>query len=285
MKIFIFILILPSLLSAYALPFLKEGAGARTEALGGAGIASASGADSIFLNPSSMLALSGPKNSVFLSYAKLDYDRAAGYAAAFERSEDLSTALGVFWAGRYSGGIEERDVLGLPGAMLSMSSGAAGLSGAFRLGTVKAGISVKYYYSMFSGTGAKGAGVDLAVSGNLFSPALVFGAAVNDLSAGLYWDTGRVDPLPLSVRAGICCKAIPERFEIAFDLEQLDGISLHAGAEYFIEKMLYVRSGLSKYGPSFGIGINCQKVGLDYAFLPDKNGFGAEHSFSVSFSY
>ena len=285
MKILALTLLFPGLLFSHVLPFLKEGAGARAEAMGGAGTASSSGADSIYWNPGAMLSLSGWKNSVSCSYVKLDFDRASGYLAAFERSEDFSSALGVFWTGRYSGGMEERDAAGSPGAIFSMAAGAAGLSGACRLGPLKAGASVKYYYSTLPGASASGIGGDVAVSAAPFGPALVLGASVKDLSPGLNWSTGKADPLPLSARAGFCYKAVPEKLQFALDLEYVGDFSVFAGGEYFIEDVLYVRSGLSKYGPSFGIGINCLNYSLDYSFLPDKNTFGAEHSFSVSFSY
>ena len=285
MRILLVILLLPALASAYALPFLKESAGARAESMGGTAAAAPKGADAVFWNPGAMLLVSGCKNAFSCSYARLDYDRSGGYAAAFERSEDLSSALGVFWSGRYSGGIEERDALGNPGAMLSMSAGAAGLAGAFRLGPVKAGISLKYYYSSLTGAGGRGLGADLGVCGTPFGPWLVFGASVKDLSPGLYWDTGRVDPLPLSAVAGLCCKAIPEKLEFACDIEYLDGFSISFGMEYFIEEALYLRAGVSKSGPAFGIGINVQNYIIDYAFLPDKNSFGAEHTISFTFMY
>ena len=138
------VILLPGLISAYALPFLKESTGARAEAMGGTYVAAPEGADAVFWNPGAMLSLSGWKNAVTCSYVRLDYDRSGGYAAAVERADDLSSALGVFWAGRYSGGIEERDVLGNPGAILLMSAGTAGLSGAFRVGPLKAGLVLKY---------------------------------------------------------------------------------------------------------------------------------------------
>lgn len=276
---------LPVLLSAYAMPFLKESAGARAESMGGTSAAAPEGADAVFCNPGAMLLFSGWKNAVSCSYVRLDYDRSGGYVAALERSEDLSTAIGVFWAGRYSGGIEERDALGNPGAMLSISAGTAGLSGALRLGPVKAGISLKYYYSSLPGTGAKGLGADLGVSAAPFGPCLVLGVSVKDLSPGLYWDTGRVDPLPFSAITGLCYKAIPDILEFTCDLEYLGGLSVSFGAEYLIEEGLYFRAGLSKYGSAFGIGINVQNYTVDYAFLPDKNSFGAEHTISFTFLY
>ncbi len=285
MRTIALLLLFPCLLFADALPFLKEGAGARGEAMGGAGVASSTGADSTYWNPAAMLSLSAWKNSVSCSYVKLDFDRASGCFSAFERSEDLSSAFGVFWIGRYSGGIEERDATGALGAMFTAVSGAAGLSGALRLGPLRAGVSVKYYYSTLPGAGATGLGADLAFSAVLLGPALILGASVKDLSPGLYWSTGKVDSLPLSARAGLCFKAIPEKLEFTCDLESLDGLSVYAGAEYLLEDMLFLRSGLSKYGPSFGIGANCLNYSLDYSFLPDKNSFGPEHTFSLSFCY
>ncbi len=276
---------LPGLLFSYAMPFLKESAGARAEAMGGASAAAPKGADAVFWNPGAMLLLSGWKNAVTCSYVRLDYDRAGGYAAAFERSEDLSSAFGVFWSGRYSGGIEDRDALGNPGAVFSLSAGTAGLAGALRLGPVKAGIALKYYYSSLPGTGARGFGADFGVSAAPFGPCLVLGGTVKDLSSGLFWDTGRVDRLPLSAGTGICYRAIPEKLEFACDLEYQDELSVSAGAEYFIEDMLCLRAGLSRDGPAFGIGLNVRNYTIDYAFLPDKSSFGAEHTISLTFLY
>ena len=105
------------------------------------------------------------------------------------------------------------------------------------------------------------------------------------------WERGTstYDHFPRIFRAGIAYLTLSETLLLSADFEKNEKQSakIHAGAEYKIMQMFYLRAGLDHSEPAFGFGYRFDiwkfKAILDYAYIYDEVAPAGEHVFAWAF--
>ena len=259
------------------LGFLRQDAGARSAALGGAATALVD-PSAASLNPAAL----APGASAVLSHTEwIGGMRHEQAAALWARAAGDVLALDVRLA--HVGGLERRlgptrDPLGEFGLYEWTAGAAWSRPWGERLRT---GIGAKVVRQSIDVEASAGLAADL---GLLYgSGPWRLGAAVRNLGRMNALDREATE-LPLQARLGavLARGALTAAADAA--ASRGTGASLHLGAEWRLSPRLVVRTG---YGTpasgrlAFGMGLTARPWQLDYAFLPFGDGLGAGHRVSL----
>ena len=274
-----------------ALPFLKTGVGARALALGGAFVGLADDATALYWNPAGLAGLAGtagsaPRDFQFASmYSTQSSDRTYAFAGAAKKLAGDRGCAGVSFRYFKMEEIEGRNEQGGFTQNYSLNSGAVAVSYAREIKSdIRGGASLKYYYENLVRTNAWGLGVDLGMLYRNPSALWQWGAVIQDINTGFYWDASRKDNIDTTIRTGVSYRLLPDMFTAAFDLEGVwkQYLRTHAGLEYLPVKNLALRFGLDDLNLTFGLGVSFLSYELDYSFAYDEYRLGDAHNFSLT---
>lgn len=191
----------------------------------------------------------------------------------------------------YSQTLDELDVFGEPvGESVARSVRAVALSTAFKLGPVRAGVSLKGLADSLGAdvvsTGAADAGVAMSVVG------LTAGVAVRNLGGGLRPAEGSADAevLPMEIRAGASYRYFPWRLGAGVEYltaAEREG-SLGVGLEWWPTEMFGVRAGTAslsakEFQLTLGLSAALKGIGIDYAM--GSHVLGASHRAALSYQF
>ncbi len=283
--------------------------GARSVAMGGAGVAVIKGASNVFVNPAVISAtqaweltsmstkllgivdynfLSGnlktQRGTLGISY--VGATSPAGYYTTDENS--LATAVPI----NYSSSVTALSY----GVNLSEAMHSNGNSGNLSLGA-----NLKYYQQGFNGTSlsdASGAGASLDIGLLLKArPDLSFGANLQNMIKGnVSWGTGNTDQFSSLTKVGFA-KTVEDNLLIAADVDYYFGesrpLTLHAGLEWRPVSLFALRAGVDQDALDAnsvatnlcaGIGMNLRGLQLDLAYRQDSS-LTENSNFYLSMSY
>ena len=258
------------------LGFLRQGAGARSAALGGAG-AALFDPSAASLNPAAL----EPARSVLTHGEWIGGMRHEQAAVLWRRAAGDVVALDVRLA--HAGGLERRvgpsrDPLGKFG-LYEWTAGAAwsrpwGES-------LRTGIAVKGVRQSIDVEASSGLAADLGLVYG--TGPWRFGAALRNLGRMNALDREATE-LPLQARLGAALVRGPLMAAADAATTRGSGASLQVGAEWRLSPRLVLRTGYGTAGggnPAFGAGVSVRLWQLDYAYLPFGDRLGAAHRVSL----
>ena len=274
---------------------LRFPVGARETGMGGAGVASATGASAVYWNPA-LLAFADSGTDVLLQHQRL-YDLFDKETAAVAHRTRIG-ALGFFFSGFYADEIDRygSEPVGVPEGTFSPHQVAFGVSYARAVASdLTAGLSVKLLHEKIDVFDATGFALDLAVAHRTRIRGLTLGAALSNIGSGLTLNEESYD-LPLALRVGAAYDP-PQAFfagNVSFAADVIvpnDGNEkAHLGVEYRLLDALALRVGAKinyeVQGNTAGVGFRRGPVDIGYAYEHMKEGgFESWHRFAVGLSY
>lgn len=313
--ILIIFLIIPVMLLAdsnggYAGAFLRMGLGARSLALGNAGVADQTGGYSFYYNPA--LTASTQKKTISLSNSSMSLDRSTNFIGfSMKAPPDAGFALG--WIRSSVDELYNINSIGEFGKNIDQSINAVYFNFARPFGEkLSVGLSFKYIWeSIDAGEDAyfsSGWGWDFGAIYQIL-PQLRAGLVVRDVASQLKANTDKIfehggttkDLFPVTYLAGLRYDTPLPWLQVQYDFESSDksNVAHHLGAEAVYAKTVALRmgyeTGKANGRMTMGAGINFTSLEkgknsllrflgyLDYAFLPSVLDEGSSHVFSWQF--
>ena len=257
---------------------LREGVGARAEAMGGAYTAVVGDQTAASWNPAGLGALKGKDFLVTHHSSFQEIQQTYGGWAYGNTRAGVALSLGIYSVG----GIEARTG---PSAQPSGTFGIyeinAGLSYAKRIKKgLYGGTTARVLHEAIGPERASGFSVDLGVLYRFSGERLTVGASYRNLGRMEALDVERT-PLPETFRAGIAWQT--GRLTGSFDLSapRRGSVGLHTGLEFRLKGALCLRagyrSGIDIRDWSFGIGIQPGGWRIEYAYVPAALGLAGSH--------
>jgi hypothetical protein len=271
---------------------LRLGVGAREAAMGGAGVASTSGAAASYWNPA--LATYETEGTSLLVQHHRWFDLFDHNAAALTHRTGAGV-FGVTFIGLYSDDIDRygNEPVGVPQGTFSPYDVAFGVSYSRQLtAQFAAGVQAKFLYEKIDIYSDSGWAVDVFVAHrSQVVPGLSVGASATNLGSQMTLDQEPFD-LPQTFTVGAAygpqSGMLGNRVVLAADLAMPnDGnAKAHLGAEVKIVPELALRGGYrvnyDSQGLTAGAGFVYGVVGLDYAYEDiTASGLEAGHKFSL----
>ncbi len=296
----------------YAGAFLRQGVGARSEAMGRAYVAMVEGNESAFFNPASVALFQNIELTTSLRTMPLD--RSFAYLSfglpirpkADSTAKPINGGLSLSWIHAGIDNISARDFDGQEYGTLSNSENAFNLSfGLAPHPRIAIGVTGRVVLNRLNGVtrdegtlSTSSFGFDLgaiiqAVDG------VRLGFAASNLNLKYTWKTEEVyergtqqiDKFPKTLRAGIAVSRFTDWLTISADLEKgefRDG-RLHFGALANLKQGLQLRAGLNDGQPTAGGGYRFGLFGkqseLHYAFAAFSENLESEHVFAWAFIF
>jgi hypothetical protein len=273
------------------LAFLKLGAGARALGMGEAFTAVASDPSATYYNPSGLSYSGEPQ--LLLMHKSWIQDTRTEFLAATTRLDRL--ALGLSVNGTTISDIELRTVPGPASETFTARNSAIGISAAYAIDTdMSLGVTGKYLFEKILADEASGYALDFGAT--YITPWNIrLGLALTNIGSmnELRYDATK---LPEASRCGGSYQVRFEQLDAvltcAADIVSYSGEDItHGlfGAEFDYPHTFAVRLGYqTSYESkdfSAGIGIHCNIVRLDYAYVPFKYDLGTTHTFSLSIEF
>jgi hypothetical protein len=271
-----------------AADFLDLGAGARAIGLGGAYSAAADEATALYWNPAAMTQV--PDRSATLMHAAYIASSFYDYGAYVQNTEKYG-AFGFGLQYFSFGSVNETDANFNPIGTVSPYDLAASAGYAYQFEDGFAlGVAGKFIQSKLADT-AKTEAADFGLlSPRIFDNRLRLALTAQNLGGTLKYDQV-AEPLPMTFKAGATVHITPRW------LADLDVAASRGGSPYFNLGTEYVlaagdswrfagRAGFSSQDdtPTFGIGVGCGVMSVDYAFVP-YNDLGDVHRISLTFNF
>lgn len=290
------------------LDFLNIGPSSRMLSLSEATTASATGASSIYSNPS--LLVLDDQSSLDASYTLWIANVNNQFAALNLINNDRAYAFGVYSSG--SDGFEARDRPGPSAGNFSIRY--LSLSGAIaqKLGPFSVGVTGQYLREEVFQFRASGYAFNAGVTTSFMDDRIRAAAAIKNIGNMESLDEEST-ALPSSFNAGLSASLIqfntpgqndlPVLVSLIADWNQTieenpssDFIESNENEGFFtlamdlnIGDLLFVQSGY-RWGPterpfSFGLGLAIESVRVNYSLVPFTTGFGTVHSFGVQYYF
>lgn len=257
---------------------LREGVGARAEAMGEAYTAVSGDQTAAFWNPAGVATMAGKDFVLAHNQSFLGIQQTyAGWAYGNGR-RGLALSAGVHSVG----GLETRTGPSAePLGTFDLYDLYAGLSYAQRIGArFYGGASVRALYESIGAEGASGVSVDLGVLYRTPVKGVMLGAAFRNWGRTSALDVERV-PLPRTFRVGAALVRGPVTAAVDFRLPEYGERGINVGAEYEIRHALFLRagylSGSQTRDISFGVGLQRRNWRVDYAYVPAHLGLSGSH--------
>jgi hypothetical protein len=272
-------------------PYLREGAGARPLAMGGASAAVAADATAIVWNVAGLSRVKSTSVSSMYTARDEDLDRDHNFIALAQTFKDIGT-FGIAWVNAGVSGVERWTDTNKMDGIFDSSDNAFMLSYAAMFEPVRLGGGIKILSQkidpQLEDTDTGFGGLDIGVQADPVE-SVTIGLAVQNIF-GKIADAS----VPVQLRLGTALRLLPENnlllavdLEKAFvDLEGDTGI-IHFGAEYWAAQLVGFRLGItSEKEFSAGLGLNICDVLLDYAYSIKRNGLEPDtHYVSISASF
>ncbi len=276
--------------------FLKLGTGARAAAVGGAYTALGGDAAVIGWNPAGLARLE--QREVTAAHAELLERTRLDFAAYAHPTSNGTFAASMLYLSH--GSFDGRDAFGRQTGRVSASDAVLAAAYAKKLEAFDIGVSFKFISSHIAEaqaqSGAVDAGVRRAVA-ELKGGKVFAAAAVRNAGAGLSYGGVRSD-LPLQLAAGSAW--VHPRGALSFDLVNGpygSGTDAAFGGEYRVTNSFVFRAGYTTAnqvaggsgfdaarGLSFGVGVERDGLGVDYAITPSGD-LGQAHRFGLSWKF
>ncbi len=261
---------------------LREGIGARPEAMGGAYTAVTGDQATTFWNPAGVAALKGKDFLLSHHRSFLGINQSyAGWAFGNQR-RGVGLSLGLYSIG----GMERRTG---PSTEPLGTFGIYNVNVGFTYGqgigkSMFAGFSVRALHEAIGPERASGLGLDLGVMYRTGIEGLMVGATYRNLGRMETLDTVR-SPLPGTFRAGAAIERgkVTGSFDLRLPRKGTSGV--HTGIEYRVKEAAFLRagfrSGIDARKWSFGLGLNRRNWRVDYAFVLGVLGLVGSHRIAV----
>jgi len=255
------------------------GMGARALGMGGAGIAIADDASTIYYNPAGLGLIQG--RAVTSLYT--NHHGAAGYLAAGYAQKNMGAGILRLDASGIDKTDEFADVIGTFGA--TELTAMAGYGRAVIPG-LSVGGSVKYYSQTLPANSGSGVTGDIGVLYEVGSGNFRVGAVARNVVGTVKYDEGASDAFERSYGIGAAFRPM-EPLLIAADVVIEDGVEARAGAEYSFGSITVRAGGSFGAGSSSlsaGAGFAASVFTVDYAYqthsvLPDSHRFSLNLKF------
>lgn len=286
------LLLLPAVLNAGGLVFLKLETSARSAAMGGTGTALSGEPSIVHYNPAGIAEL--PSSEIQLMYTSWIEGMSLQYGGAV-----LSlgrAAIGVSLLNSAIEGIEVRTRPGPPESEFTARNFSAGASFAYRVSpSFRVGVSSKVLYEKIYVDEATGYAFDVGVIYHSPTPGLRFGFSVLNLGSMSHLRNEPTE-LPLTYRVGSSYELpfIMQDISVRLAVDALqysgdDKLHLRFGGEFGYARILFGRIGLQTgiQTRSFtaGLGIKHGSFKLDYAYTPLSDNLGSGHTLGVGVQF
>jgi hypothetical protein len=271
-------------------PYLREGAGARALAMGGASAAVAGDATATVWNVAGLSMVES--TSVATMYnARDDLDRKQNFVALAQTLENVGT-FAIAWMNAGVEGIDRYNASDQNEGSFDSSENAFMLSYGAVFKPVRLGGGIKILSQkvdpQLESTDMGFGGLDIGVMAEPVE-AVAIGLTVQNI----FGKIAEAD-IPIQLKLGTALKLLPEEnlilavdLDKAFvDLEDSTAV-LRMGAEYWAAELIGFRLGVtSEKEFSAGIGIDISDVLIDYAYTIKRNGMEPDaHYVSISASF
>jgi len=279
----------------YAGAYLRTGLGARSVALGNAGLADEGNGYSFYYNPATTAFIAAKTFS--LSYRFMSLDRQFNFIG-YSMPVPPAAGFSIGWINAGVGKIQGTNDLGEFDGKIDHSINGAYFNFARSFGkTFAVGLSIKYLWESLDFGNDKyrstGVGFDLGALYHINS-AWTFAAAVRDLGSKLKANTEKlfeyggttIDRFPVLYLAGLRYQTPLKWLRILYDFEKSNQQELHhhLGAEAIYRNRVALRLGLNNANFTAGVGMRFKLYRyfsrLDYAFVPSVVDEGSSHIFS-----
>ena len=289
----------------FAAAFLETGVGARGVGMGSAFAAVVDDASATYWNPAGLVRTRGKKLLAALQPLSLDRRQSS---ASFTFNPRGEMAFGLTWMHASVGDIQGRTGSGVPTGALEDAENAFFVSVGRALGERLAlGFTVKILSQRIDVPGwqkaeGSGHGVDLGLQFRL-GEKTTLAAVVRNLGASIDWTVQRSaqqassteDLLPHVLGVGLAYRPLSGLL-LAADLYQGDDSYANLGAEWTINPLLTVRTGLERVpGDDEGIGrvavgltlqpMRHEHLRLTYAYTSDQIGAGERSVFGLGIQF
>ncbi len=276
------ILILPFLLSAtkYAGEFQDLGVGARSCAMGGAGVVQSVDPSVLYFNPAAS----------YYTARSLLIMHAENFAGLVKN--DFAGIVFSRLNSTFGGAIQYLAVDGIKLTRLPDSNSPVGnnnrpiaydtagtkdivlyINGARGNRHLALGVNIKVFYRDLSVITGAGGGMDFGavVRNHHFR----FGISLRDfVLAPIIWSNGTRETIATKLTAGVASIVPIEKFNSKINLEidfikyfDIEGFDLNAGIEFAFRSLVYARAGSNGGRFTIGAGIGYRRFYLDYAFI------------------
>jgi len=271
-------------------PYLRQGAGARALAMGGASAAVAGDATAIVWN---VAGLSRVKSSSFASMygARDQLDRKHNFLALAHTVSNVGT-FGIAWINAGVSGIDRYSDTNQPEGTFSSSENAFLLSYGAIFQPVRLGAGIKVLSQkidpQLEDTDMGFGGLDIGILADPLD-VMTFGLTIQNIFGKIAGAS-----IPIELRLGTAMRLLPEdNLLLAIDLStafvNLEGRTavLHMGAEYWAADLVGFRFGVtSEKEFSAGLGISISDVSLNYAYSIKRDGLEPDvHYVSICASF
>lgn len=271
-------------------PYLREGAGARSLAMGGASTAVADDATATVWN---VAGLSRVKStSVASMYSARDQlDRRHNFLALAQTVQNVGT-FGIAWINAGVAGIERYSASDQPEGTFDSSENAFLLSYGAIFQPVRLGGGVKILSQKIDPeldeTSMGFGGLDIGILAEPME-SITIGMTIQNIFGKIAEAS-----IPIQFKMGTALRLLPEdNLLLAVDLSkafvdlEAETAALHMGVEYWAAKLVGFRLGVtSKKEFSAGLGINISDIQLDYAYSIKRDGLEPDtHYVSICASF
>jgi hypothetical protein len=269
------------------LSFLKNGVGARAQAMGEASAAMFSDPTVIFFNPANIACFEDVR--IHFTHKSWMKDMNTDYIAVTAPWKSLNFGLSINSTGIDD--IELRTVPGDPEGYFSARNIAIGLTTAFKVHPdIGFGITAKYLYEKIYVDEASGYAFD--AGGYYRTPWKVDVAFSISNIGSMSALKDEATKLPLVFRFGagyeLPWKSIDGVVSLSADLVSFpieETYHIHAGTEILMKDVVAFRvgyiSGYETRSISVGLGIHYRFLSLGYAYIPFNNNFQSSHTLSL----
>ncbi len=250
---------------------LDIGIGARALGMGGAHIAVADDAATVYYNPAGLALISGRK----ITSLYTNQFGAAGYVALGYAQKNIG--VGVLRLD--ASGIEETDEFANVTGLFGVTDLAGIVAyGATVAGGVSLGASAKLYQQDLPGNRGRGLTFDAGAILNLADGRLRLGAVGRNLIGSLKYTSGETDPFDRSFGIGVAFCPM-DNLTVAADAVIKNGLTGKLGAEYKFKRFALRAGGSFSDGQvsvTAGAGFELAAFTIDYAYqthatLPDSH--------------
>jgi hypothetical protein len=272
--------------------FLRIGMGGRASAMGEAFTAVAADASALYWNPGAMAPVLGTNglamHNEYFQSLRLEQ-------LALTQETDYGT-LGLGFTGLYMDPLERREDVpsAIPLGTFSAYDVAVTVGFArYIYPNLSVGLAVKPVYQKIDETSATGVAFDLGLYHIARIKGVKFAAVIANVGKPMKFEAEEY-ALPRTIKIGASYeRAVPRlRGDLLFTADAVapnDGeLREHFGLEYAYLDRLFIRGGYKAgydcYGLTAGLGVEYQKLHLDYAVLFIDNDLGDSHRISLAFS-
>jgi len=271
--------------------FLRMGVGAREAGMGGAGVASSSGASALFWNPANNV-FAGFETELVLQHYR--YLGAFNHESAAIAHKMGAGVLGFMFTGLYSDELNRygTEPVGVPEGTFRPYDVSLGLSYAMPVGdSIGVGLTAKMIYERIDIYSDSGFAFDAFISHRSMIDGLTFAASVTNLGGQMNLNAQPFD-LPTAYRVGMAWNPqglFGNRLTLAGDVVFPNDTNekAHVGGELKIIPEMILRGGTrvnyESLGWTAGVGVQVGRMGIDYAYEENTiEGFDAGHKFSLN---